>query len=279
MKNTSLAVLFLFCAIRLAGAQSLTPWKLQFPKDATYRVNLSLKSQLDQQVMGQDMKIINDVTSVTHFRITGVTEKGFTVEQSTKGIKLNMEMMGQTISYDSDNKEDENSALGERIKPVLGATMEAVIGLDGSVTVTRPLDLGDLPTGSMGAAGSDSAMIKNYFLKPPSVAVAPGQSWTEEANSGENHSKVTYTYLKTENGMATFSFVSETKTVQTVTNNGMDVLTNMTTRGTGLLKVDLATGLVLERSFDGKLSGKSEVMGMEIPQEGTQQMITTLTRN
>ena len=192
---------------------------------------------------------------------------------------MNMEMMGQTVAYDSDKKEDETSAMGERMKPLLGATMEAVIGFDGLVTITKALDLGDLPTSSLGAAGSDSAMLVNYFLKPPATAIAPGQSWTEEVQSGENFTKQTYTYVKTESGLASFSYILENKTVQTVTNNGMEVLTKMTTKGSGLLKVELATGLVLERSFDGKLNGTSEVMGMEIAQEGIQQITTTLTRN
>jgi hypothetical protein len=279
MKNTMLAVLLLLSAVDFAAAQSLTPWKLQLPKDATYKVNVLFKSQLDQQVMGQDMKIVSDVTTVTHFRVTGVTEKGYTVEQSTKGLKMNMEMMGQSVAYDSDKKEDETSAMGERMKPLLGSTMEAVIGFDGLVTVTKALDLGDLPTTSLGAAGSDSAMLVNYFLKPPATTIAPGQSWTEEVQSGENFTKQTYTYEKTESGLASFSYILENKTVQTVTNNGMEVITKMTTKGSGLLKVELATGLVLERSFDGKLNGTSEVMGIEIAQEGIQQITTTLTRN
>jgi len=279
MKKIVFAVIFLCWMSPLLKAQTLQPWKIQLPKGETYSIKLSLKSRIDQQVMGQDMKVVNDVTTVTHFRVVSVTEKGHVVEQSTKGMKMDMEMMGQTVAYDSENKEDETTAIGERMKPLLGATMEAVIGFDGSVTVTRPLDLGDLPSGSMGPAGNDSAMIRNYFLKPPTIALTSGQSWSEVEVNGDNRSSTKFTYLKSEGGFAWFSFESEINTVQTLTNSGMEVLTTMQTKGTGQLKVELSTGIVVERTFDGKLNGKSEVMAMEIPQQGTQQMTTVISRN
>ncbi|HMO31788.1 MAG TPA: DUF6263 family protein [Lacibacter sp.] len=275
MKRTFFTLL-LPLVTTLAFAQTLQPWKLNFPAGQAYNVTNTIESKLDQQVMGQQMNITNSTVTQAALSFRPAGAEGFRVEQSTTTLKLDMQMMGQSTTFDSNNPDDMNGPIGERLRDMIGTTLEAVISTDGKITVIKGTTM---PEGfSMGTGTNDSTMLAGYFVKSPGKPVQPGGSWSESAETGGTKMQVTYTYRKTENGQAHLDYEMTNSVVETMTTNGMEIQTNIQTKGKGTLLLELATGLVLERRYEGTLTGKSEVMGMEIPQEGIQKMTNILTK-
>lgn len=272
------------CMAHLLQAQNLQPWKLQLGAGTTYTITSDMQTNLTQNMMGQEMKIGSGITTTAQLQVVAVAATGFNVAQTTNRMQMLMKMntpMGeQDMTFDSDKKEDREGEIGQRLGTLIGATMEAFIAPDAKVTITKPLELDEaLNIPGMGTGANDSLALRSIFLLPPPKALQVGDSWKESSNTESMKSDITYRYLRSEGGIAHFQYEQSVTTNQTISTNGMEVQTSQTVTGTGTVQVELASGLVLQRNFEGKLSGKSEVMGMEIPQEGTQKITQTLKKN
>ncbi len=234
------------------------------------------ESSIDQQVMDQQMNIASTTVTQMVLSVRSAGPEGFRVEQTNSGINLDTKVMGQTTTFDSNNPDDMNEPLGAKLKDMIGSTMEALIAPNGTISILKGITM---PEGlNLGASISDSASLAAYFMKPPDKPIHPGDTWTETAEQGSMSTQVTYTYRKSKNGQAHLDYEMTATVVQTITSNGMEVQSNMQTNGKGDLVLELATGLVLERRYEGTLSGTSKAMGMEIPQKGAQKTVTILSK-
>lgn len=283
MKKSFLLLLLTGNAL-LLQAQQLQPWKLQLQPGHSYTITNTLQTNLTQNMMGQELKMANIATTTAILKVLAADAKGYQLAQTSNRLQLNMNMntpMGQQdVQFDSDKKEDREGELGQQIGSLIGATTEALLAPNGQLTITKaPQTDETLNLPGLGVAANDSVAIKGYFLPPPATALKAGDTWKESYNSETTQSNITYRYLRTEAGVAYFEYEQAVTVNQTVTTNGMEVQSSQTVTGTGTLQVELGTGLVLQRTFDGKINGKSEVMGMEIPQEGTQKVTVRLVKN
>ena len=275
MKRTIL-LLLLTATTLAATAQTLQPWNLNLPAGQAYNVTNTVESSIDQQVMGQKMSIANTAVTQMVFAVRSAGPDGFQVEQTTSGIKLDTKVMGQTTSFDSSNPGDMEGPVGAQLKDMIGSSIEALIAPNGTISSWKGIEM---PEGfSMGAGMNDSASLATYFVNPPAKPIQPGDTWTETAEQESMNTQITYTYRKSEKGQAHLDYEMTSAVAQTITNNGMEVNSNIQTKGTGTLVLELATGLVLERRYEGTLSGTSKAMGMEIPQEGALKTVTILTK-
>jgi hypothetical protein len=275
MKRT-LFLLLLTATSLAATAQTLQPWKLKLQAGQTYDVTDTQESNIDQQVMGQQMNISSDVVAQKVFSIQSAAAEGFRVEQTNTAMKMNSKAMGQTTTFDSSNSDDMAGPIGTQLKSVIGATMEAMIAPDGTINILKAIEM---PEGfNFGPGLDNAAALAVYFVTPPAKPIQPGDTWTETLEQEGMHTQVTYTYRTSEKGQALLDYDMAVKINRTMTNNGMEIEANIQTEGKGNLVLELATGLVLERRYEGSLSGISKAMGMEIPQKGTQKTSTILTK-
>lgn len=277
-------ILNLLFATSVLYAQNLQPWKLNLGAGQSYTITSTLQTNLSQNMMGQEMKMGNAATTTTKLSVLSADAQGYKVTHTTNRMQLNMNMntpMGnQDLSFDSDKKEDREGDLGQRMGALIGATTEAVISPAGNLTITKAAELdAEVNLSELGVGAGDSAALKSFFLTPPPAAIKVGDTWKESSNTENLKADITYRYLRSETGVAYVQYEQSVTTKQTINTNGMEVQSSQTIIGEGTLQVELSSGLVLQRNFDGKLKGKSEVMGMEIPQEGTQKITVLMKRN
>ncbi len=275
MKRT-LFLLLLTATSLAATAQTLQPWKLKLQAGQTYDVTDTQQSIIDQQVMGQQMNIATNVVAQKVFSIQSAAAEGFRVEQTISGMQMDTKGMGQSTTFDSNNPDDMAGPIGTQLKDLIGATMEAMIAPDGAINILKSIQM---PEGfSFGAGMDDSAALAIYFVNPQEKPLRPGDTWTETLEQEGMYTQVTYTYRKSRKGQAFLDYDMAVKINRTMTSSGMEIEANIQTEGKGNLVLELTTGLVLERRYEGSLSGISKAMGMEIPQKGTQKTSTILTK-
>lgn len=274
--NRTLFILLLTATTLAANAQTLLPWKLNLPAGQTYNVTNTLQNNIEQQVMGQQMNVTSNVVAQMAFSVKSAGAEGFRVEQTNTGMKMETAGMGQSTTFDSNNPNDMAGPIGMQLKGMIGATMEAIIAPNGAISILKGIEM---PEGfSFGAGMGDSAALAAYFVNPPANPLRPGDTWTENSDTDGMNTQATYTYRKSKKGRAYLDYEMKMAIVRTITNSGMEIDTNIQTEGKGSLVLELATGLVLERRYEGTLSGVSKAMGMEIPQKGAQKTETILVK-
>lgn len=272
-------VLLLVLMFHPATAQKLKLWKVKLEAGQQLKVSSISSNHVSQQLMGQDIQINISTDISDSVYVTGKQKDGFTLSKTTTRMKMDMDAMGQQKNFDSDKKEDREGEIGEKLKDKIGVVAQAVVTEKGEVRVTSVVkeEQADAMS-SLLPMNSDSASIAGYFLAAPGKEVKAGESWKDSLITEGNKTETTYTFLKTENGTALISYELKLSTEGTQTTNGMEVKINVKTEGKGSLKVELSTGLVLERKTEMKISGTSEVLGMQIPMTGESTSTVLVTK-
>lgn len=232
-------------------------------------------------MMGQDIQINMSTTINDSVFVTGLANGRFQIAKTSIRMKMDMDAMGQQKSFDSDKKEDMEGELGEKLKNKIGTTVQATVNELGIVQITSEIkEEQDNGMGAFLSMNNDSASVAGYFLvSPPVKKINTGDSWKDSLVSPQNRTETIYTFMKAEKGIAFISFETKTGSDITTETNGMEVKVKMKTEGSGTLQVELASGLVLERKTETKLSGTSEVMGMEIPMSGETKTTVLITKH
>jgi hypothetical protein len=269
MKYIAFCLLLLVSVFSLMG-QNLKPWKIKLEPGQNMKIINSTSNSISQQMMGQDMQM-NMATELTDsFFVKAKTENGFQVGKITKRIKMNMDIMGQQKEMDSDKKEDMESEGSSAIKDRIGVLSEAVVSSAGQIKmISKAEENVNTPMGSFLSLNGDSAVIAGCFLNSPQKTLKPGENWSEIMGDSTNKEETVYSFIKIESGHALLSFETKKTITGTQEMNTVEVKSNMLITSKGTLKVELATGLVIERLTDNVFSGSNEAMGMEIPLTGT----------
>ena len=111
MKLILLFISFLTAATFNIYAQKNEP-KIVLTKGQKIIVKTTSNQDAD---MGMGMEMKNFTTAQTDLFVMDVSDVNYTLTSTLKGLKLTMDMMGQTSSYDSDKKEDSASVLGKSV--------------------------------------------------------------------------------------------------------------------------------------------------------------------
>ena len=88
--------------------------------------------------MAPGMDATSNSTSENILVVKEATEKNYTVSSSLTKLKLNMEMMGRSNSYDSEKKEDQDTEIGKGLGEKLNKTSDIIIDNNtGNAIVTK----------------------------------------------------------------------------------------------------------------------------------------------
>jgi hypothetical protein len=104
--------------------------KWKFEKDKTFYQELTTTTQQDMKVMGMDVK--QKQTQTFYFSWTPLEqkEKDWVIEQKIEGVKMDIQIGGNTISYDSESPNQQNNPLAEFFKALKGSKFKLTIGPD-----------------------------------------------------------------------------------------------------------------------------------------------------
>lgn len=235
------------------------------------------------EMMGQTMQSTADVTSTYKIEVKSIQNNNINFINTFSGLKMNMKVMENDISFDSDKKEDMDGDIGKNFKGILNEPKKVVMDKGGNVIVADKADSAgeDAPDNPAMAAmkqmGGDPAeqgygASMTFEAIPPNIKV--GSSWTDSSTTG-GVTKVTHYTVKEINGnegklTLNGTIAGEVKTEM----QGMEIQTKTSGNFTGEEIVDLKTGVIKQNNTSTDAKGTISVMGQEIP---TSSKVTSTT--
>jgi Family of unknown function (DUF6263) len=279
MKKIFISALALTLTLGLA-AQSYTPAvKLEAGKQ--YTVTTITKSNMTQEAMGQTMEIPVDATNKATLTIKAASDKGYESTYITDRVQFAANMMGQEMNYDSDKKDDIDSPMGKTMNKLVGKETSFVVNGAGNIikeTIVKPTqekseDEGqDMMSGlmSMGLSAASTCPAFNLFVNNTELKIGDSfvDSSTVNDKDGSTKTSTTYVLKEIKEGKSIFALNGQMALTKKMEAQGMEMTTTTSSKSTGDMIVDVATGLLVSKSIVTETTGNIEVSGMTIPITG-----------
>jgi hypothetical protein len=270
-------------AMFTAAAQTYKP-ALQLTAGKKYNVTVSIKGSTSQEAMGQKMEMPMESVTYQLLDIKGATDNAYQAANTTSRLTMSMSMMGQDMSYDSDKKADRDGKLGEGLNKLVGKTTTFDVNKEGTIiekSIAKPKsdeeggqDMIGAMMSSMGMSDAPSPVF-NLFAEVKDMKA--GETYTETKDTdkeGDGKTVTVYTFTGIKDGAAMFTFTGNGTLEKKMTMQGMEMMVNTTTKTSGEMSVDTATGLLIKKTVNMESTGKIEVQGTEVPT--TSNMVTTI---
>lgn len=258
---------------------------IQLTKGKSFNTTTTTKGKIQQEVMGQPMDTDFDLSSKKKISVTQLTDSGYILELTTEKLKVKMSMPGAgTTEYDSENPNDQKgnlASLGDDInkpeKVLLSKDGRSTL-LDSNETkkknVSSDMMLGILEQFT-GGTSKDGTIESNFMLLPQ--AYSAGSNWTDSSTDTSALVRFNYSWDSTINNTAYLTIVGKTKNTSKADLMGMEAAVDITTTITEIRKVDIATGIILNKNVASNLSGNIDLMGMAISINGTIESLSEIS--
>lgn len=279
MKKISTLFLSLFIGFT-AFAQNPTN-KIVLTKNQLLKFTSSTKATISQDMMGQTMETLMDVTSSKNISVKDVTESNYQIEAVTTRIKLNMSLMGQDKIFDSDNKDDMAGELKDagkdinKIKTLVLSTNGTCKPADNASPEKSEEDTNPMTAiiqQMMGGSAEEITTAACFMLIPQAGKI--GDIWADTLVNGTTKTIWNYTWNSTLANIAIIKATSKETNNSTVNAMGMDMTINMINDIAEIRKVDINTGMVVNNNSIKKINGTIDIMGQSVPMTGTATSIT-----
>ncbi len=263
MKKIFLTLTLFTC---VAGFSQVT--KLVLKKGQKFEVTTVNKVISESDVMGQTMESNIENTIVETYEVKDVSGNAIELQKTITKLKANMQVMGQDMNYDSDDK-NATGQMAEAFSGLVGK--EKNLQIDGNGNITREAEKDEAEISlmeSVGAMGQQTGLtLLNPALLNQNLVV--GSSWTDSSLIVVDQLKTKvngiYTLLSKQGNSATFQYEGK----QLVEGNMEQMGQSMAMKGTNEVKMtiilNIDNGVISEVSntIDGKTN--IEAMGMTIP--------------
>ncbi len=274
MKKISFTVLCIF-AVGLMHAQTqgnkpASTGKIMLSSGQKIIVvtTLSVESSLSP-----GMDITNNTVSENILEVKSASDKNYTISNTLTKLKVNMEMMGQPNSYDSEKKEDQNSDIGKTFADKLNKPADVIVDNTTGVasSVKKPeqkkdIDAGDPTQGLLQMFGDNSAdaIVSGAFELIPNGKNI-GDTWADSTIEKDLKVFRNYTLKEITDTGAVIQLNTTMESVNTMEIQGMQMDMNSNTQSSSEVIVDTATSLVKKRTTQATVTGSFQVMGQSIP--------------
>ena len=264
-------LLIAFFAVSISGyAQKYEP-RVVLNKGQKIVVKTSSNQEAD---MGMGMEMKNISSSEYNLVVLDANKETYTLSNTLTGLKLSMDFMGQSNSYDSDKKEDADSEMGKSVKNLNVPDTFTVNMNTAAITYNKkpaPVAAADVanPMESMfeSMGSSDKNMGEDVFLIIP-AGIKIGDKWFDSSSTPTLKSVKEYLLQSIDNGIASIKSIIQVDNNSQVELQGMQVTINMSTKSTGIITTDTKTSLVSKRSNNATINGNLEVMGQTMTVTG-----------
>ena len=264
-------LLIAFFAVSISGyAQKYEP-RVVLNKGQKIVVKTSSNQEAD---MGMGMEMKNISSSEYNLVVLDANKENYILTSTLTGLKLSMDFMGQSNSYDSDKKEDADSEMGKSVKNLNVPDTFTVNMNTAAITYNKkpaPVAASDVanPMESMfeSMGSSDKNMGEDVFLIIP-AGIKIGDKWFDSSSTPTLKSVKEYLLQSIDNGIASIKSIIQVDNNSQVELQGMQVTINMSTKSTGIITTDTKTSLVSKRTNNATINGNLEVMGQTMTVTG-----------
>ena len=224
----------------------------------------------------------NDINTAAELTVIDENETSYILTSTLSKMKMEMEGMGQNMSFDSENKEDRESEMGKMIGEKLNSA--DTFSLDKSTGSIKLLNKqnDEAASGSgggmsfMSGGDKDNQVAGDAFLIIPSDKKT-GDSWNvTTTNKGLTTSK-TYTLKSVENTTATIELSGTTIGTVEQEVQGMTMNMTMDSKFKGIIKVNTQNGNVMEATNNADLNNSMDMMGQQMQISSKANTVSTFT--
>lgn len=284
-KSFGFVSLLLFSVTATAQSSKKETAKLDFKPGQKFQTDNTIKTTTSMEMMGQQMDIKADITVVRQLEVKDKKDKLYTITSTITRMATDMDMMGQTINYDSDNKADTSNEMGKILREKINVPATLEMGEDGKVipgkkeAAKEGADAGGMAAmmKNMGIADDDAILTDDMFIPVPKNIKA-GDTWSDSIIVEGQKTYRDYTVKSIQNNDAVVSIGGKLLTDKKMENQGMEMTLIMESTITGELTLDTNTGVIKQRTLTVDGSGNIDMMGQQVPMT-TKVETTSVTKN
>jgi hypothetical protein len=248
---------------------------LQLAKGQKYVVENKMETSSSTQMQGQTMETKANIASTYNIAINDKTGDKYNLTNTISRIVMNMSMMGNEMSFDSDKKDDMNGQIGEGLKEYINHPQNVVMDNSGKIidqpgsdsSVSQIAKQLNFAASGYGAQMAFLALPKN---------LKPGTTWTEKTDDNGIIRTTNYTVKDIAGNIATVSFTGTVATDTKMEQQGMEITTKTSGKFTGEEKVDSKSGVIQSSNTTADASGTVSAMGQDFPTSSKVNSTTTV---
>lgn len=255
-----------------ASAQTITR-KADLKKGQQIEASSTMKMVMTMEMMGQSMDVVNNYKFTNKVNVTDATPAENKFTATLTHVVMDMQAGPQSMSYDSDKKEDANSQLGEAFSGKINKPFNVTADKKGMITAsddtsTEAADMAGSISGGMGESmtkvGTSLEIIGNL---PTGKTLKTGDTWSDSLTDPKTNSKFVLNYRVTsiQSGVATITYGGTVGRSGEMQQGGMTMNIDLKGLLKGDFTMDIASGLLKTRKVNMEGDGKMEIMGQEVP--------------
>ena len=258
-KTNNMKRLF-FGILTLTGTVAMAQNSSSLKLNKGQQIKVSTSMNMDMDLGMGTMKTDNNSNAL----ITVLDEKGndYVITFTVTKVKMSMDGMGQSMSFDSEKAEDANSEVGKSVSPKLN--IPDTLLLNKTTGIAKPLH-DDAPKEEKnalmaGLQGQNSGPSDAFLIIP--AGKKTGDSWTDSITVKGLQTKRTYNWISSDKDIATIKVKGTMagNVEQEVQGTPMTMSIEMNYNETRT--VNSKTNLVLSVSNDADMKNTLDGMGM-----------------
>lgn len=205
------------------------------------------------------------------------TDKTYNLSSTLTKLKVDFDMMGQAINYDSEKKQEPTSEIEKSFAEKLNKPVDVILdNTTGKATLSQKkenpegMDTENPVNGMLNvfSESSDDAVVSGAFELIPAGKTI-GDNWTDTIKEKDASTIRTYT-LKSITGNEALLLLDMTITAKNkMEMQGMEFEFKSTTKTTGEITTDTQTGQVKNKTTKSKITGSIQMMGQDVPISAT----------
>lgn len=236
------------------------------------KITIESTSSIDAD-LGMGMAVKSTSASINTLDIKAVSENIGTITNTLTKLQVNMDMMGQSNNYDSENKASNSGELASIFDSRLNKPTDISIDKTTGKVLAEPSHPGtkrkqepnatpDLM--SIFADNSDDAIVSGSFEIIPAGKVA-GDSWSDSTVSKDIKIIRSYTLKSISGSEAVIDLEITSQAKNSLDFQGMEFEINTNSKTKSEIILDPATSLVKKKTSNSDINGSFQMMGQEMP--------------
>lgn len=232
--------------------------------------NVSMNLQGD---FGMGMEINSKTVSENILDVKSMDADNYTISNTLTKIKVDMAMMGQNNSYDSENKGSSNGDMAkvfeEKLNKPIDVSLDSKTGLaivKTKTAVKSKSGAGNPVDGIMKIFrdASDEGVVSAAFIVIP-AGKKIGDSWSDTSKTKDLKAIRKHTIKSITGNEAVVEVVTDTKAKNKLDFQGMEFEINTSTITRDEVVADVNTHQVKQRTSSSDVTGSFQMMGQDMP--------------
>lgn len=280
-------ITFLFASMSLCAANKVN-LRLNLQKGRSYEMKMSSANQIDQEMMGQKVKINQKIDMVFNYVILDVlADKNALIEYSFQSMKMNMNMNGQEMNMDSESSD--GNPMNAAIKNLLLQKLKLTVNPKGEILKVEGLDeyakklSGNQQLAQAMKMFADENSFKAFFAQIfnyiPENEITVGDQWKSVVKMPELMDvgiTMAFEVTAIENDQVYLNFKSIVDTETPVEQMGMKMNVKINGAQNGKMTINALDGWILSSDLNQQFNMKIK---MKNPQSGEDMEIPMVTNS